>query len=787
MSLKLSSRHFNATFSQKNGSVQSIRNTVPPFDNNFVLNQSIVPSFDVQDSRWLGDLIFHVKRHGQDHGSTLTSGLSADIRTIEASPQAITVQYQGPSRNRGGFTDFSVTETYSLDGTSGEILHFTITVKNTSDSNLEFEDFGLPLLMNSYWGNNQTHNYEEAVHRHSFVANHGSYIYWQRPNGRGPMLVMIPDRGTSLEFKQRFREDDDSIFGEKLPKWEGLVEFYIHSKHVANARSRKARQYLPATSLVLSSGQSKTYGFGFRWADGYAGLREALVSSGSLSAISLPGMVIPMDTTVTLALCCLDPITSVYVGSGVGKDKVTEVGTRNGHRIFHLNFSKLGPHDVHVTFGDARESVLQYYSIEPLDTLLVRHCRFLSQNQLAKTDRGYDGAFLQWDMTNRKLVTWDDYPGGGWKAWMAGGSDDLGLAPAVFLSEKCLSLPEQSEVTAIDYHIDHFLLGYLIGARNDDGQRTFQVYRWFDGQDGAPEDTGIWRAYNYTHIANTLFNMYRIAKAYPHIETTHPALDYLRYAYEVLNAMYSKIPLPNPIGDAANTLGLMGESTVPEIMEALHKEQMAHEAEFLGGYIDRKLQHYHQVPYPFASEMTIDTTGFESVYALAKLRGFRELVEKSQLASLASRGLQPLWYFYGSDNRMMGESYWNLGYETQLGAWQQQDYLMHFSNEDQPNFADSMRSTYGAYLAGWANINSGQIDSHPANIGAASWQWQSEGGQPSWPWLPLVEGTSWWAWSGEAELGFWGALRMATVNVVQDPVVGLFAYGGEVELVEENP
>ncbi|CAK7200697.1 hypothetical protein SEUCBS139899_003395 [Sporothrix eucalyptigena] len=278
--------------------------------------------------------------------------------------------------------------------------------------------------------------------------------------------------------------------------------------------------------------------------------------------------------------------------------------------------------------------------------------------------------------------------------------------------------------------------------------------------------------------------MYKIAKAYPHMETRHPALDYLRYAYEVLNAMYSKIPLPNPIGDAANTLGLMGESTVPEIIEALQKEQMAHEAQLLGGYIDRKLQHYRQVPYPFASEMTIDTTGFESVYALAKLRGFGELVEKSQRASLASRGLQPLWYFYGSDNRMMGESYWNLGYETQLGAWQQQDYLMHFSNEDQPDFADSMRSTYGAYLAGWANINSGQIDNHPANIGAASWQWQSEGGQPSWPCLPLIEGTSWWAWSGEAELGFWGALRMATVNVVQDPVVGLFAYGGEVELVE---
>lgn len=86
---------------------------------------------------------------------------------------------------------FSVTESYFLDGTSGEMLQWTIAVKSTSNSILEFEDVGLPLLMNSYWADSQTHNYEEAVHRHFFVAKHDSYIYWQRPNGQGPMLVMI--------------------------------------------------------------------------------------------------------------------------------------------------------------------------------------------------------------------------------------------------------------------------------------------------------------------------------------------------------------------------------------------------------------------------------------------------------------------------------------------------------------------------------------------------------------------------------------------------------------------
>lgn len=35
----------------------------------------------------------------------------------------------------------------------------------------------------------------------------------------------------------------------------------------------------------------------------------------------------------------------------------------------------------------------------------------------------------------------------------------------------------------------------------------------------------------------------------------------------------------------------------------------------------------------------------------------------------------------------------------------------------------------------------------------------------------------WWMWSGEADLGFWGALRTASVNVVNDKILGEYAYG----------
>lgn len=321
------------------------------------------------------------------------------------------------------------------------------------------------------------------------------------------------------------------------------------------------------------------------------------------------------------------------------------------------------------------------------------------------------------------------------------------------------------------------LFGYLQGAKQN-GQRTYQVYRWYDGQDGSPSDTGVWRAYNYVHVANTYFNMYRIGRAYPGLRLQYTATQYLGFCYQTLNAMFSKIPQPTPIGDAAHDAGLMGESTYPDILSALAAEGMAAERQQLQAYVQHKRDALFSQTYPFASEQSIDTTGFEASYTLAKLYGNTSLAQKVQRASLACRGLQPAWYWYGSDNRNMGESWWNLGYETQLGSWQQQDYLLTYASPSTTDFADMMRSSYGAYLAGWANINSGQISSASANIGAAAWLYQSEKGATEYGYVPNFGG--WWSWSGEADLGFWGGLRAASVNVVQDPVVGLYAYGGDV-------
>ena len=781
----LSSNHFIVSVSRSTGGVYHLSHPRDvPFRTNYVCNPRQHPTFDVEDSNWLGDVRLTV------NGDAQRTGRSSDVRAVVCSGDAITVSYTGTSSQPGGIRGFELTENYRLTGDEGDTLEWIIRVTNTSGASMTVDDLSLPMLMNGWWdGGHQPGIYEQNVGRHSFVGLEGSYVYWQRPNGVGPFLVLAPQADTALEFRNKARTGEGP-FGEVDPSWEGLVEFAIHSRGLQVARNGAIEGYLPATGVTLAPGEAKTYAFAFTWAQDYVDLRQRLYDAGVVDVVSLPGMVIPGGQVATVAVRAKDGIDEV-IGNPAQNIGVTERGTRNGYRLYELSFNDTGPHQVTVRYGGGRRSILQYNVIAPIAELIEARAAFLVAHQQARgTGRGYEGAFLQWDMSRKQLITWHDYPGGGWKRWMAGGSDELGLAPAEFLSEKNVHAPRQDQVEALDYFLEHFIWGYLQTQTDATGARTYRIYHWYDGTDGSapgtPDGRATWRVMNYPHVWNTYFNMYRIARAYPSITTALGAEEYLMRAYRTMRA-YFEHPNAGTLDDASREMGSMGEMTMPDIVEALRSENHAAAADDMERHIRDKARALFGREYPFASEMSIDTTAFETVYTLARRYGNTVMADTVTRASMASRGMQPLWYYYGSDNRHMGESWWNLGYETQLGAWQQQDYLRtHDPSAAGLDFHEAMRQTYGAYLAGWSNINTGQISASADNVGAASWQYQSQGGagEAQWAFMPMISG--WWAWSGEADLGFWGGLRAACVNVVDDPVVGLYAYGAQVRLEDRT-
>ncbi|WP_422390399.1 DUF5695 domain-containing protein [Arthrobacter sp. N1] len=797
----LTSDSFNVAIDRKTGGLFQLGNAQDgPYCTNYVMNPSLHPRFDVNDSRWVGDVLMKV------NGVPRTTGLSDDIRTVSRTADSVVVDYAGTAANANGIRGFDLTETYALTGTQGEVMDWSITLDNTSNASLEVQDLGIPLLMNSWWdGGNQTGIYEQNVARHSFVADDGSYMYWQRPNGEGPYLVMVPDENTSLEFKDKARPGEGP-FAEEDPAFEGLVEYYIHSKAKAPERvgQGKAAQFLPATSASIGAGQSKTYGFTFRWADSYADMRDVLYEAGVVDVVSLPGMTIPQDTKARLAIRAKDGIESVTAGGGTtaagSNATIQAVGEGNGYKFYDITFNSLGENFITVQYGGGRKSVLQYYSIEPVEKLINANASFIATKQQSKDKaRGHDGAYLQWDMRTKQMITRQNFSSLALTGidefrlrWMTGGSDDVGLSPAAFLAEKNSFTPNATQIQSLDYYIDNFLLGYLQNQFKD-GQRTWNIYHWYDGGDGDRPATGredgsgdvgdglaTWRVMNSPHVWNTYFAMYQIAKDHPEL-TQRTADEYLDFTFNTMLAYFEHRDSGKILPDASRDMASMGELSLPLVRDALRAEGRTADADLLQGYFRHKYDIFASKKYPFASEMSIDTTAFEANYTLAKMFGDNELARKVTAASLSARGTQPLWYYYGSDNRHMGESWWNLGYETQLGAWQQQDYLKSYDATSNGFDTDeAMRSTYGAYLAGWANINSGQISTDPANYGAASWQYQSEKGSSEYGFVPNLNG--WWAWSGESALGFWGGLKTAAVNVVDDKVVGTYAYGGDLRI-----
>jgi hypothetical protein len=118
-----------------------------------------------------------------------------------------------------------------------------------------------------------------------------------------------------------------------------------------------------------------------------------------------------------------------------------------------------------------------------------------------------------------------------------------------------------------------------------------------------------------------------------------------------------------------------------------------------------------------------------------------------------------------------------------MGGWAISDYALYFAQDP----ATYMRLAYASYLSSWALLNSGTPESNygywypgKENDGGASGGFEPRPWGRAWLGDKEMGRGPWW-YSGEIDLGFVGALRAAATVVVDDPIFGLFAYGGEVE------
>jgi hypothetical protein len=147
-------------------------------------------------------------------------------------------------------------------------------------------------------------------------------------------------------------------------------------------------------------------------------------------------------------------------------------------------------------------------------------------------------------------------------------------------------------------------------------------------------------------------------------------------------------------------------------------------------------------------------------------------MEEEIAANIATRGwLETSYYQLGGER--------SLRYMSQMGGWAVFDYALHHANKP----IDYLRLGYASFLSSWALMNAGTPESGygywfpgEENDGAAGSAFVTAPYGRTWLGREQKRGA--WVYSAEIDLGFGGALRTAATVVSDDPIFGLYAYGG---------
>jgi hypothetical protein len=702
-----------------------------------------------------------------------------------------------------------IAQSFSL---SKDALTWNIVLDNTSSNTIRIEDLAIPLFYNTGGGENPIEIFEQRVVKHHFISGNNSFIFWERPTGLGPYLVMVPLPGTSLEYFST---------ATSTPGERGAFQAFIYSALTGNKEMRGTWRQ-PHTLAMINAKASKNYGFKFRWANDYNGVRNILVEEGLIDVQVMPGMTIPTDLEATIALTTSQTINNI-AAEFAPLTNVRYLGEKQkGTHLYKIKFSRLGENSLTVNYGNNYKTYLEFFVTEPLETLYKKRASFIvSRQQLKDHTKWYDGLFGVYDMKNASLRSPDnpDYLDTSRLSYILT-CDDPGLCKAPFVAAKNVFYPDQKEIDGVEYYIENFVWGKL-QRTDEETPYSYGVYgtpSWIVNRDTERRrrnitDTNrnkmhVWRSYDYPHIMMLYYHMYQIATMYPQMTHYLDKKGYLLRAKETAKA-YFKYPYEILPWYETYKWGCYNELLIVDLIADLRKEGFNEDAQYLASEWEKKVKYFiYDDPYPFRSEYAIDATAFESSHALAKYGVLNKMQPDSNLwydknkqrwyshpeikkddavkfmdrqmqANIALRGaIEPAYYYLGSDFRGRSDSY-TLSYMSQMGGWSILDYALNFAE----NPADYIRLGYQSYLSSFALINSGTAESNygywypgKENDGASGWAFEPQ--KYATPWIQKPQGRGPWFYDGEIDLGFGGATRMAATVVTNDPVFGLVAYGG---------
>jgi Family of unknown function (DUF5695) len=666
------------------------------------------------------------------------------------------------------------------------VLRWSVDLVNNSSGPIEIGDLALPLPMHSSFNGKEPAT--ASVLKHSFVSGHGSFLFWMRSNSVGPYLVMTPERDTALEY------------WDHVPPAKGerpAFRIYVHSQAIGESvQASGGRWRQPHTSVTLPAGGKAGYAFQLAWAPDYAGVRQRLVEAGGIDVEIAPGMTVPADLSTCIAIRSHDSVLSV-IAEHPEQTKIEPLGEKDGRRLYRVKFDRLGENMLTVNHGAGRATRLEFFSCEPLETLIHKRAAFIAKHQVRDASKWYNGLLAEWNMDSQVQLGPDNYDRiKGWRIYEVT-CDDPGLSKPAFLASKNAEFPDPGEVEALDYYIEHFVWGGLQRTTEEtDSYGIYGIPDWKHNRDSSdPGSKGklhIWRCYDYPHIVVMYFSMYRIARDYPGMKMKLDAATCLARAYGTAIGMFT-IPL-RVVNWSPYETGFYNEVVIPQLIDELDRVGKHDEAAQLRAHWEKKVAFFVSGnPNLFGSEYAFDSTGFESTQAIARYaldhpatpgvtpEAATKFASTQVRANLFCRGvIEKAYYYYGSDYRAGAGDAFTLSYMSPMGGWGVLNHALYDRREPEA----TIRLGFASFLSSWSLMNTGTRESGygywfpaEANDGGTGGGFEPAAYGMTWLGQPHHRGP--WYYSSETDLGYCGALRTAATIVADDPIFGRFCFGGE--------
>jgi len=498
-------------------------------------------------------------------------------------------------------------------------------------------------------------------------------------------------------------------------------------------------------------------------------------------------MTVPRDLSVDVALRSSNPIKRVEA-EFPGETDVRLLTSRGGYQIYRVRFHHLGENRLAVHQRDGTTTYLEFFSCQPIETLLGKRAAFITRSQVKDSSKWYDGLLREWNMDGGGYLDPDHYDRiRGWRIYEVT-CDDPGLSKPAFLAAKNAELPVPAQIEALDRYIEHFVWGGLQQTVAEPypyaiyGIPDWKTLRESKSADKTKGVDHVWRCYDYPHVVLLYESMYRIALAN---RTRMSAREYLVRAYGTALAMFT---VPDKLVKwSPYETGYYNECVIPHLIDDLRSSGLAEEAQKLSELWAKKASTFVTGRVDlYGSEYAFDSTGFETTEVLAdygmrhSLSNARVFLDRQMSANLLCRGsVEPAYYLLGSDYRGAAGDGYVLSYMAPMGGGSVLDYGLKYASQPAPY----LRLGYQSLLSSWALLNAGTASSGygywfpgEANDGGAGGGFEPASFGKTW--LDQPNGRGSWYYSCETDLGYCGYLRSARTLVADDPIFGRFCFGG---------